>query len=38
VVKSFNAVPEPDRKLRAGEIMAFSGSVLDIANFIAHNE
>jgi trk system potassium uptake protein TrkA len=37
-VKSFNAVPEPDRKLRAEEIMAFSGSVLDIANFIAHNE
>jgi trk system potassium uptake protein TrkA len=38
IVKSFNAVPEPDRKLREGEIMAFSGSVLDIANFIAHSE
>jgi trk system potassium uptake protein TrkA len=38
VIKSFNAVPSPDQKLRAGEILAFAGSVLDIANFIAHAE
>ena len=38
VIKSFNAVPSPDQKLKAGEVMAFSGSVLDIANFIAQTE
>jgi trk system potassium uptake protein TrkA len=38
VIKSFNAVPSPDQKLKAGEIMAFSGSVLDIANFMAQTE
>ena len=37
-IKSFNAVPSPDQKLQAGEIMAFSGSVLDIANFMAQTE
>ncbi|MBE2180267.1 MAG: TrkA family potassium uptake protein [Chthoniobacterales bacterium] len=38
VVKSFNAVPIPDQKLKSGEIISFVGSVLDIANFMAHIE
>lgn len=38
VIRSFNAVPSPDQLLREGEILAFAGSVLDIANFIAHTE
>lgn len=38
IVKSFNAVPSPEHKLKPGEIIAFAGSVLDIANFMAHVE
>lgn len=37
-VKSFNAVPMPDQKLKRGEIISFVGSVLDIANFMARIE
>jgi trk system potassium uptake protein TrkA len=36
VIKSFNAVPSPDQRLKDGETLAFAGSVLDIANFMAH--
>lgn len=38
ILKSFNAVPAAEHKLKADEIIAFAGSVLDIANFMAHVE
>lgn len=38
IVKSFNPVPDPAHKIVDGEILAFAGSVLDIANFIGHYE
>lgn len=38
IIKSFNAVPSPTDKLQPGQIIAFAGSVLDIANFMAHVE
>lgn len=38
VITSFNAVPSPEQRLAKGEVLAFAGSVLDIANFMAHTE
>ncbi len=32
----FNPVPEPTQVFREGDVLALSGSVLDIANFLAH--
>ncbi len=38
VLKAFNPVPDPGYRIASGEILAFAGSVLDIANFMGHYE
>lgn len=34
----FNPVPDPAHKIQSGEILAFAGSVLDIAHFLGQHE
>ena len=38
VVSRFNPVPLPDQVIKAGDVLALVGSVLDLANFVAVHE
>lgn len=37
-IQAFDPVPDPARRIAHGEILAFAGSVLDIANFMGRHE